>query len=86
MRSFSALSARFGAYSREFQFFGLAAIVFANAGCGGDAPKTEAQIEQNSKVDSMLKEGKSLSQIRAAVKGEPDPKAQAGKKKAPGKR
>jgi cytochrome c556 len=55
---------------------GLAALFVLAAGCGGEPPRTDAQLEQDAKVQALMKEGKSIGQIRAILKGEPDPTQQ----------
>jgi hypothetical protein len=65
-------------------------LVFTSAllaGCGGEfdpasAPKTEAQREYETKVQSLVKQGKSFTEIRAIMRGETPKKP----KKARGKR
>jgi len=49
---------------------------------GGQPPQTEARKEHDSKVQTLLKEGKSLSEIRSIMKGEPVDKPKEGRKRA----
>ena len=91
MRSNSRLSLRTWDFLQREAAVGLAAMVFTVAGCGGltgGGASTDAHAEQEAKVQALLKQGKSLSEIRAIMKGEPEPKKQTkGKQtKARGKR
>lgn len=56
----------------------LLASILSAVGCGGlvggPPPKTETQIANESKVQALLKEGKTLAEVRAIMKGEPLPK------------
>jgi hypothetical protein len=63
----------------------LAVLILSVAGCGdglsgGPPPKTEAELARETKVQALLKEGKSLSDGRAIMRGDPLPSK--GKKKA----
>jgi hypothetical protein len=53
----------------------LASLVPIIVGCGGivggEAPKSAALIQTETKVEALTKEGKSLREIRAIMKGEP---------------
>jgi hypothetical protein len=67
-------------FSMRAGVIGLLGAVLALSGCGGDPPRTDRQLEQDAKVQALLKEGKSISQIRSNIKGDPDPKTVKKKK------
>jgi hypothetical protein len=74
MRSSSSPSFRAPAYLRHIAAVGFTAVIVSMPGCGvGDPPRTDAQLEQDAKVQALMKDGKSIGQIRAFLKGEPDP-------------
>ncbi len=77
MRSFSRFSLGFRSQRLQPAAGVLVALLFTVSGCGGstggDSSKTEAQLAHEAKVQAQLKQGKSISQIRAEVNGEPEP-------------
>jgi hypothetical protein len=74
--------------SRLFAPAGPAAILLACAcvaGCGDSDPsayQTETQKEYAAKVQSLMKEGKTLAEIRAIMRGEQLPKKKPAKARA----
>jgi hypothetical protein len=59
----------------------LLSVVGCDGLSGGQPPQTEERKAHDSKVQALFKQGKSLSEIRAIMRGEPEPKSKKGRKK-----
>ncbi len=77
---------RAGSSPRRLTFLLFGSIIPIVVGCGGmtgsEPAKTEVAREKEQKIESLVKQGKSLSEIRAIMKGEPVPSKKGGKKAA----
>jgi hypothetical protein len=66
--------------------FALGPVTAIILGCGGmigsEPSKTSTMLETEKKVESLAKQGKSLREIRAIMKGEPLSTPKKGKKSA----
>lgn len=53
----------------------LLASILSAVGCGGltggPPPKTEAQLGDETKIQALMKEGKSFAEVRRIMRGEP---------------
>jgi len=60
------------------------ASILSTVGCGGltggPPPKTEAQQGDETKIQALMKEGKSFAEVRRIMRGEPVSHSKKGKK------